>query len=295
MYCYRRFTIWEERKNMTQTKNDVKPNENGGVITIIETKNKSVKNTWKNTIKIKISNNRWKHWTSEEDQKLKELIDKGIHYYQMMEIFDRSWNSISDRARKLNLSKRVFKISVWSSEEENLLRHYVNLNYPFWKIASLLNKSIKSIQYKAKTLNLVTPTFLKRTELNSFKNKYGDTELTRIINKRYHAAKSRAKEKNIEFNITKDFLIELYNKQKGLCYYSGFKMRTSVENRNRNNTDSYSISIERLDSLKGYIDTNIVLCCNVINLMKNGLIEKEFLDICKNITSYRVHSTILQK
>jgi hypothetical protein len=85
------------------------------------------------------------------------------------------------------------------------------------------------------------------------------------------------------FSITKEFLIDLYNKQNGKCYYSDIKMRIEIEKRNRNNNDYYSLSVDRLDSLKGYTEDNTILCCSVINIMKNGLSEQEFLDICGKI------------
>jgi hypothetical protein len=41
---------------------------------------------------------------------------------------------------------------------------------------------------------------------------------------RYHGAKDRAIKKSLEFNITVDYLLEIWNKQKGLCAISGIQM-----------------------------------------------------------------------
>ena len=40
-----------------------------------------------------------------------------------------------------------------------------------------------------------------------------------------------------------------------------------------------SVSIDRLDNSKGYIDGNVVLCCAAVNIMKNDLELTEFKEL----------------
>ncbi len=55
----------------------------------------------------------------------------------------------------------------------------------------------------------------------------------------------------------------------------------------RDTTRNYdNISIDRVDSSKGYIEGNIVLCKLIINQMKSDLVLDNFLNICKNIVDY---------
>ncbi len=58
-------------------------------------------------------------------------------------------------------------------------------------------------------------------------------------------------------DITEKDIRDQYYKQNGLCYYSGIKM--NLEKRD------WKISIERVDTNKGYIKDNIVLCCFELN------------------------------
>lgn len=44
------------------------------------------------------------------------------------------------------------------------------------------------------------------------------------------------------------------------------------------------ISCDRLDNDRGYEKGNIVLCCTIVNKMKNTLSQEEFYKICKDIT-----------
>jgi transposase-like protein len=94
-----------------------------------------------------------------------------------------------------------------------------------------------------------------------------------------------AKVRNIEFdtNITKAFLLELYDKQKGICNISGEYM-TLRDNQLKNPT---LISIDRINSDIGYTKENIQLVCWEINRMKMDKTEKEFIYWCNIITTYQ--------
>lgn len=77
----------------------------------------------------------------------------------------------------------------------------------------------------------------------------------------HHKARVRAKKGRIEAgkcDITFDDLIQMWEKQKGRCYYSNVPMNTTIK------TD-FQASIERLDTTQGYTTQNIVLCCLEFN------------------------------
>jgi hypothetical protein len=82
---------------------------------------------------------------------------------------------------------------------------------------------------------------------------------------------------NIPVEITFNDVIGIYNKQEGKCYYSGRQMVPFTNN-------SCSISIERLDSDIGYIPENIVLCCTMVNYMKQEYEMELFLQFCNDIS-----------
>ena len=82
-----------------------------------------------------------------------------------------------------------------------------------------------------------------------------------------------------EFDLTREDFIEMWEKQDGMCVYTGFKMDLQP------NT-LFSVSVERIDSSIGYTADNTVLCCNVINRMKSNLEGKTFFDMCKSVTTW---------
>jgi len=69
--------------------------------------------------------------------------------------------------------------------------------------------------------------------------------------------------------------LDLYYKQDGKCALSGETLtRIGLEDKGINN---YNISIDRIDSTKGYTVDNIQLVGAIINIMKNDIEEKDFL------------------
>jgi hypothetical protein len=101
----------------------------------------------------------------------------------------------------------------------------------------------------------------------------------------------RKDDKFKEFNLTHEYLIELWNKQNGKCAYSGRNMIYNYSKKDYNylNYNPEKVSIDRIDSSKGYIQGNIVLCCIMSNIMKMDLPYEEFKkwinDIHKNINN----------
>lgn len=68
---------------------------------------------------------------------------------------------------------------------------------------------------------------------------------------RYHC--KRVKSKKINFDLDIDFLVELFHKQKGLCYYSGLPLAVG-----QRSNDNWRCSIERLNSYGDYTRDNVV-------------------------------------
>jgi hypothetical protein len=123
----------------------------------------------------------------------------------------------------------------------------------------------------------------KAKERNTKSRNYYYTNIERLapIKRQYHRnpdnrfkliisdSKRRAKKKGFEFNITVKDIEKLWESQKTLCAYSGIPM--SLETRVND-----KVSIDRIDSSKGYTKDNIVLCRWVINWMKSDMTLESF-------------------
>lgn len=106
-----------------------------------------------------------------------------------------------------------------------------------------------------------------------------DAKLKKCLNSRLLAARQRANKHNIPFNLTLEYLEELWKQQKGLCALSGIKMTFELK-RGRTHTN---LSIDKIDRNKGYIIGNIQLVCMACNQIKSDLTDNEVYYFCKKI------------
>lgn len=114
-----------------------------------------------------------------------------------------------------------------------------------------------------------------RGENNPKALKLGTKE--RLFWDRCQDIKHRSWTKNIEFDLTDDFILEMFEKQKGLCYYTGYPMRIN----GKKNFDG--MSVDKIDPNKGYIKSNVVLCLYCINMMKSDNSIDDIYDVFKYI------------
>lgn len=109
-----------------------------------------------------------------------------------------------------------------------------------------------------------------------------DEKLKKLLHHRLLGAKTRALKKKIDFNLTKEFLMHLWNTQKGKCALTGLDMTYKIDN-GRSHTN---VSIDRIDSDKGYTIDNIQLVCMAVNQMKSDLTNEELMYFCNNIIKW---------
>lgn len=112
--------------------------------------------------------------------------------------------------------------------------------------------------------------YKSKSEKRSFNPK---NFISSILN---HASQRK---KHLGFDIDLMYLLELYEKQNGLCAISGVKM-THIAGKGRVFTN---ISIDRIDSNKGYIRGNVQFVCDVVNVMKTNMNYDELLFWCNSI------------
>jgi hypothetical protein len=110
------------------------------------------------------------------------------------------------------------------------------------------------------------------------KKSFGEATINRV----YRNYKNNAKNRKIEFDIEKDFFI---NMTKQDCFYCG-ESPNNMAKSNCNNGDYIYNGIDRLDSSKGYIKTNVVTCCKQCNFSKNIMSKEEYISHCKKVVEH---------
>ena len=105
---------------------------------------------------------------------------------------------------------------------------------------------------------------------------------------RYHLknARSHAKQKNRLVTVTLQDLKEQWEKQNGVCPYTGWKLdpRTKVNDSGRHMRRA---SLDRIDSNRGYEPGNIQFVAWIANVAKCDFQDCELFEFCKAVTEYR--------
>jgi len=98
--------------------------------------------------------------------------------------------------------------------------------------------------------------------------------------------KSRCKKNSIEYDISSEFIINLFNKQEGKCYKSNIKF--ILNNCNQSGGKSpWGPSIDRIDPNKGYTKDNVQLVCLMYNFCKGVWSDSEVINFVRHIACKR--------
>lgn len=102
------------------------------------------------------------------------------------------------------------------------------------------------------------------SSVNSDIEKFLQYRLTRI--------KWTCKAKNIPISVDIQYVKSLYKKQKGLCFYTGYKLDWGLGSGYKNKRQ---LSFDRIVPNLGYIPENVVLCTHQANTVKSNLTLNE--------------------
>lgn len=97
------------------------------------------------------------------------------------------------------------------------------------------------------------------------------------------AVKQGKRNKVMEWAITSEDLVWLWEKQKGRCAISGVFL---THHRDGSGKKDYNASIDRISGEKGYTPKNVQLVCYRINIMKHTLPEDMFYWWIKTINDF---------
>jgi len=86
-------------------------------------------------------------------------------------------------------------------------------------------------------------------------------------------------------NLTLKFLLKLWELQKGICPFTGWKLVL------RTFTDSVDLmpshaSIDRIDNAKGYIEGNVRFISVMANFARNRFSDKDLITFCKAVSNH---------
>lgn len=106
-----------------------------------------------------------------------------------------------------------------------------------------------------------------------------EDKLIKCLRFRFLGARDRATKAGVPFNLTLDFLKDLWVKQDGKCALSGLPMTFEL----KLGRTSTNVSIDKKNRLFGYTQDNVQLVCMAANQAKSDMSEEELYNLCKSI------------
>lgn len=94
--------------------------------------------------------------------------------------------------------------------------------------------------------------------------------------------KTGARLRNFEFNVTYEYLWELYESQGRICALSGESIY--IDKHYGQRTNEQTASLDRIDSSKGYVVGNVQWVHKVVNGIKSDMRQEDFIAWCKKIS-----------
>ena len=110
----------------------------------------------------------------------------------------------------------------------------------------------------------------KKAYVKLYKKALMESSPQQWLRKCYHSSKSKTR----QCTVTLEYVQNLWDEQNGKCAISGLDMKYK-------NNDLMSASVDRIDSSKDYIEGNIQLTCQWVNLAKSNATNEEILQILK--------------
>ena|SRR6187402_404024 len=100
--------------------------------------------------------------------------------------------------------------------------------------------------------------------------------------------RQRCKQSNIECDIDRDYLLEVYEEQNGRCVLSGkeFDLRSRIGGRTY--ASPWGLSIDKVDPHQGYVKGNVRLICTMANVCKGRWSDTEVMEFCQSVMENKV-------
>jgi hypothetical protein len=95
-------------------------------------------------------------------------------------------------------------------------------------------------------------------------------------------ARSRAKKRGISFDISKEYIKNLFDIQSGACYYSGLKLNVVKDNPDVT-IDPFKMTLDCIVPSKGYVIGNVVWCAYCVNSLKQKMTKEDLVMVCEAV------------
>lgn len=113
----------------------------------------------------------------------------------------------------------------------------------------------------------------------------------KILQSMFNRIKENAKFRKLEFLLTVEYLDKIFKQQNERCALSGISISFNKPGYARNKNLKGNVSLDRIDSSKGYVEGNVQWVDKNVNIAKQALTDEQFVELCKNVVKYQNEKT----
>lgn len=101
-------------------------------------------------------------------------------------------------------------------------------------------------------------------------------------------AEYRHKKKGYGCDLTLEYLKKLWEKQNGICPFTGWKLILPKNSEEFENKNIANASIDRIDNYIGYMQGNVRFVSIMANLARQSFADQQVINFCKAVTDYQI-------
>lgn len=188
--------------------------------------------------------------------------------------FDTTQQTIKNILMKNGFSSN-FRKNKWDDKNTEEVINLYKSGYSLGEIGKLFNATHTTIGRKLRKAGLSIRENRKEAKRSTGYKDLSGTHWRRIV--------SGAKNRGLDFSISIDSTYQLFLDQNKKCKLSGVDITLSPLHRDQSDSTA---SLDRIDSSKGYIEGNVQWVHKNVNIMKQAMSDKEFIDWCKKISTH---------
>lgn len=96
------------------------------------------------------------------------------------------------------------------------------------------------------------------------------------------------RQRNKDFDLTPEYLKELWESQNGICPFTGFELEARTYDGKRDNPlNIRSASLDRTDNSKGYVKGNVRFVSVMFNFARNKFSDEEVIEFAQAVVKNR--------
>ena len=229
--------------------------------------------------KLKLKTRRY--WSKEEKEWLKLNYYNGVDYCS---------NYLKRPRHKIIMMAHVLKVTCATDYAKILTKEFLEKEHTINKksITQISKETGYAVPIIKRFLNIHNIEYISIVGLEKIGKKSSSWRGYEEMSGSYwDSVKRGARDRNLSFTITKEYVWNLFLKQERKCAFSGRLLKFKYD---KYNWKDQTASLDRIDSNKGYEVGNVQWVHKHVNIMKNKLSDEEFIALCHEIAKFKTKS-----